>query len=203
MPSQAMMDVARMQRILNQSQPIILGRFQFRNSRFHKIHTLQQSHTLAIVISNRIQRYTTDTTKRVQGEWRSALKQLRRDVKIAESTQISITTLQGSQKVVALAILSNGIMFTGKMMAAVQSGSASMFSEALHSLADVFNECLLMWGIRRSLREPGTCFNLKRKICSILMDSLLKDTLGPWSRVLVTLHSIVSFSKVSFFLAVV
>ena len=31
-----------------------------------------------------------------------------------------------------------------------------MFSEALHSLADVFNESLLMWGLLRSLREPDS-----------------------------------------------
>ncbi|KAI9006086.1 cation efflux protein [Gaertneriomyces semiglobifer] len=48
----------------------------------------------------------------------------------------------------------NGIMFLAKLYAAIQSGSASMFSEALHSLADVVNESLLFVGIHRSLREP-------------------------------------------------
>ncbi|KAI8805847.1 cation efflux protein [Cladochytrium replicatum] len=65
-------------------------------------------------------------------------------------------TLHGSQKVVALAITSNLIMFSGKMFSALQSGSASMFAEALHSLADVCNECLLMWGIFRSLRQSDS-----------------------------------------------
>ncbi|KAI8822212.1 cation efflux family-domain-containing protein [Fimicolochytrium jonesii] len=63
-------------------------------------------------------------------------------------------TLQGSQKVVGLAMISNIALFSGKLYAAWQSGSASMFSEALHSLADVLNESLLMWGIWRSLRQP-------------------------------------------------
>lgn len=62
--------------------------------------------------------------------------------------------MQGSQKVVTLAITSNLVMMCGKMYAAYQSGSASMFSEALHSIADILNESLLMLGISRSLREP-------------------------------------------------
>ncbi|KAI9362924.1 cation efflux family-domain-containing protein [Zopfochytrium polystomum] len=49
---------------------------------------------------------------------------------------------------------SNAIMFGGKLYAAILSGSASMFAESLHSLADMLNESLLMYGIRRSLREP-------------------------------------------------
>jgi zinc transporter 9 len=87
-------------------------------------------------------------------EWRSAVKQLRRVVKEAETNQARHSVLLESQKVVGLAIISNGCLFTGKMYAAVQSGSSSMFSEALHSLADMLNETLLMWGIWRSLKEP-------------------------------------------------
>lgn len=71
-----------------------------------------------------------------QGVWRSTVKQLRREVKNAQTSQVQKELLQGSQKVVALAILSNGVMFSGKLIAAIQSGSASLFSEALHSLAD-------------------------------------------------------------------
>ncbi|KAJ3031553.1 UNVERIFIED_CONTAM: hypothetical protein HDU68_002651 [Siphonaria sp. JEL0065] len=62
--------------------------------------------------------------------------------------------LEGSHKVVMLAMASNGTMFVAKLYAAVVSGSASMFAEALHSLADLLNEMLLMIGIRRSLKEP-------------------------------------------------
>ncbi len=75
-------------------------------------------------------------TASTQGEWRSTVKQLRREVKNAETSQIQKELLEGSRKVVGLAILSNGVMFTGKLVAAIQSGSASLFSEALHSLAD-------------------------------------------------------------------
>lgn len=87
-------------------------------------------------------------------EWRSAVKQFRRVVKDAETSQARHSILLESQKVVGLAILSNGCLFSGKMYAAIQSGSSSMFSEALHSLADMLNESLLMIGIWRSLREP-------------------------------------------------
>eukprot|EP00842_Homolaphlyctis_polyrhiza_P002815 jgi/Hompol1/3534/HPOL_003270-RA len=62
--------------------------------------------------------------------------------------------LEGSQKVVALAITSNLVMFSAKLFGALQSGSASMLSEAIHSLADLINESLLMFGIHRSLRQP-------------------------------------------------
>ncbi|KAI9099761.1 cation efflux family-domain-containing protein [Phlyctochytrium arcticum] len=64
--------------------------------------------------------------------------------------------LQGSQKVVAVAMVSNMALFSGKFYAAIQSGSASMFSEALHSAADVLNESLLMWGVWRSLKAPDS-----------------------------------------------
>jgi zinc transporter 9 len=87
-------------------------------------------------------------------EWRSAVKQLRRVVKDAETSQARHNVLKESKKVVGLAIISNGFLFAGKMYAAVQSGSSSMFSEALHSLADMLNESLLMLGIFRSLKEP-------------------------------------------------
>lgn len=89
------------------------------------------------------------------GEWKSKLKQMRREVTQVEQNITRKETLEGSQKVVAFAITSNLILFSAKMYAAVVSGSSSMFSEALHSLADMLNESLLMWGIWRSLRQPG------------------------------------------------
>ncbi|KAJ3216020.1 hypothetical protein HK099_006099 [Clydaea vesicula] len=79
---------------------------------------------------------------------------MRRDVTMVEGNLQRKETLEGSQKVVAFAITSNFLMFSGKLYAAIVSGSSSMFSEALHSLADILNECLLMWGILRSLRQP-------------------------------------------------
>jgi len=48
----------------------------------------------------------------------------------------------------------SAILFSAKMYAAITTGSSSMFSEALHSAADMLNEGILMWGIWRSLRQP-------------------------------------------------
>ncbi|KAI8924954.1 hypothetical protein BC831DRAFT_462989 [Entophlyctis helioformis] len=90
------------------------------------------------------------------GEWKSRVRQMRRDVTEVEIKNQRKEVMEGSQKVVALAITSNLIMFMGKLYGAMQSGSASMFSEALHSLADVLNESLLMWGLWRSLRRPDS-----------------------------------------------
>ncbi|KAJ1545804.1 hypothetical protein HK096_005955 [Nowakowskiella sp. JEL0078] len=89
------------------------------------------------------------------GEWKSKIKQLKRaanevmHIRIlmvvallfeADSIEVRKEMLHGSQKVVALAITSNLIMFSGKLYAALISGSSSM---ALHSLADVINEWLV------------------------------------------------------------
>ncbi|TPX56370.1 hypothetical protein PhCBS80983_g04583 [Powellomyces hirtus] len=88
------------------------------------------------------------------GEYKSQVRQLKREVTEVKQRASRKKILQGSQKVVALAMVSNVALFSGKLYAAGVSGSASMFSEALHSLADVLNESLLMWGIWRSLRVP-------------------------------------------------
>ncbi|KAI8614219.1 cation efflux family-domain-containing protein [Chytriomyces sp. MP71] len=89
-----------------------------------------------------------------EGKWRSRLKQLRRESIEARAKTSTHENLEGSHKVVLLAMTSNGLMFSAKLYAAAVSGSASMFAEALHSLADMLNELLLIIGIRRSLREP-------------------------------------------------
>lgn len=49
---------------------------------------------------------------------------------------------------------SNFFMFLLKAWAAYHSGSSAMVSEALHSLADSLNQCLLAWGIYRSMQTP-------------------------------------------------
>ncbi|RVE67507.1 hypothetical protein OJAV_G00103680 [Oryzias javanicus] len=53
------------------------------------------------------------------------------------------TFLQGPWKVVMVAICINGLNFFFKLLAWVYTGSASMFSEAIHSLADTCNQALL------------------------------------------------------------
>uniref|UniRef100_A0A674KAC3 Proton-coupled zinc antiporter SLC30A9, mitochondrial n=1 Tax=Terrapene triunguis TaxID=2587831 RepID=A0A674KAC3_9SAUR len=48
----------------------------------------------------------------------------------------------------------NGLNFFFKLLAWVYTGSASMFSEAIHSLADTCNQALLALGISQSARTP-------------------------------------------------
>ncbi|XP_031159238.1 zinc transporter 9 isoform X2 [Sander lucioperca] len=64
------------------------------------------------------------------------------------------TFLQGPGKVVMVAICINGLNFIFKLLAWVYTGSASMFSEAIHSLADTCNQALLALGISQSVRNP-------------------------------------------------
>uniref|UniRef100_A0A8D3DMD5 Proton-coupled zinc antiporter SLC30A9, mitochondrial n=1 Tax=Scophthalmus maximus TaxID=52904 RepID=A0A8D3DMD5_SCOMX len=64
------------------------------------------------------------------------------------------TFLQGPGKVVMVAICINGLNFFFKLLAWVYTGSASMFSEAIHSLADTCNQGLLALGISQSIRNP-------------------------------------------------
>ncbi|XP_077984102.1 proton-coupled zinc antiporter SLC30A9, mitochondrial-like [Glandiceps talaboti] len=63
--------------------------------------------------------------------------------------------LQGSGRVVLIAIAINGANFIFKMIAWLYSGSASIFSEAIHSLADTCNQIILAFGIRHSIRRPS------------------------------------------------
>uniref|UniRef100_K7FAR8 Proton-coupled zinc antiporter SLC30A9, mitochondrial n=1 Tax=Pelodiscus sinensis TaxID=13735 RepID=K7FAR8_PELSI len=62
--------------------------------------------------------------------------------------------LKGPGKVVMVAICINGLNFFFKLLAWVYTGSASMFSEAIHSLADTCNQALLALGISQSARTP-------------------------------------------------
>lgn len=61
---------------------------------------------------------------------------------------------KGPGKVVMVAICINGLNFFFKLLAWVYTGSASMFSEAIHSLADTCNQALLALGISQSVRTP-------------------------------------------------
>jgi cation diffusion facilitator family transporter len=64
-------------------------------------------------------------------------------------------TLGGdSTRTVVVAVLANLAIAIAKTVAAILTGSASMWAEALHSVADTGNEVLLFVGLRRSTREP-------------------------------------------------
>ncbi|TRY54763.1 hypothetical protein DNTS_031277 [Danionella cerebrum] len=82
------------------------------------------------------------------------------------------TFLQGPGKVVMVAICINGLNFIFKLLAWIYTGSASMFSEAIHSLADTCNQALLALGISQSVRNPDAIhpygFTNMRYIASLI-----------------------------------
>ncbi|KAI7801767.1 proton-coupled zinc antiporter SLC30A9, mitochondrial [Triplophysa rosa] len=82
------------------------------------------------------------------------------------------TFLQGPGKVVMVAICINGLNFFFKLLAWVYTGSACMFSEAIHSLADTCNQALLALGISQSVRNPDAShpygFSNMRYIASLI-----------------------------------
>lgn len=60
----------------------------------------------------------------------------------------------GSTRVVLTALAGNGAIAAAKFVAAGLSGSAAMFTEAIHSLVDTGDQLLLLVGQRRGLRQP-------------------------------------------------
>jgi cation diffusion facilitator family transporter len=61
-----------------------------------------------------------------------------------------------SMRTVAIAIGADLAMFVAKAVAAAITGSAALFAETLHSLADTGNQLLLLKGLRGSRRRPDT-----------------------------------------------
>ncbi|XP_046852744.1 zinc transporter 9-like [Xenia sp. Carnegie-2017] len=66
-----------------------------------------------------------------------------------------VNFLKGSARVVTYAIISNFTVMMFKFGAYFYTGSASMLSEAVHSLADFANQCLLAIGILQSIKAPS------------------------------------------------
>ena len=60
---------------------------------------------------------------------------------------------------VTAAIGGNFFVTLIKLFAAVTSGSSSMLSEAVHSLADTINQVLLLIGLKRSTKKPMNPLN--------------------------------------------
>ncbi len=61
---------------------------------------------------------------------------------------------EGGTKAVIAAMIANGGIAVTKFVAFVLTGSSSMLSEAIHSVADTANQGLLLLGGKRSLRAP-------------------------------------------------
>ncbi|MEZ4336032.1 MAG: cation diffusion facilitator family transporter [Sandaracinaceae bacterium] len=59
-----------------------------------------------------------------------------------------------SGKVVAAALVGNGLIAISKFVAGAITGSTSMLAEAVHSVADTLNQALLMFGMKRAQRKP-------------------------------------------------
>ncbi|MDQ6967650.1 MAG: cation diffusion facilitator family transporter [Mariprofundaceae bacterium] len=64
--------------------------------------------------------------------------------------------LHGSNKAVVTAIFGNSIVTIAKFIGFSLSGSSALLAEAVHSLADTVNQCLLYLGLKRSLRKADT-----------------------------------------------
>lgn len=71
---------------------------------------------------------------------------------------VSTSALQRgkSGKLVVYAALAGNIaVAVTKLVAAAVTGSAAMFSEAVHSVVDCGNEGLILYGYRRAARRPN------------------------------------------------
>ncbi|XP_011361122.1 zinc transporter 9 [Pteropus vampyrus] len=79
---------------------------------------------------------------------------------------------KGPGKVVMVAICINGLNCCFKFLAWIYTGSASMFSEAVHSLSDTCNQGLLAVGISKSIQTPDPThpygFSNMRYIASLI-----------------------------------
>jgi cation diffusion facilitator family transporter len=61
---------------------------------------------------------------------------------------------RGSRKVIYAALLGNLLVALTKVAAAALTGSSAMVSEAIHSVVDMGNEVLLLYGMQRAARPP-------------------------------------------------
>ena len=65
----------------------------------------------------------------------------------------------GSKKSVIAAICGNSLVMCSKFVGFLTTASPSMLAESIHSLADVMNQSLLLFGIHRSEKDPDSQFS--------------------------------------------
>ena len=61
-----------------------------------------------------------------------------------------MSSAHGSRKVIFAALAGNGLIAITKFIASGITGSSAMFSEAIHSVVDTGNQCLLLYGMKRA-----------------------------------------------------
>lgn len=64
----------------------------------------------------------------------------------------------GSKKVIYAALIGNFLISITKFAASMYTGSKAMLTEALHSLIDTGNQCLLLWGLKKAQTPPSEDF---------------------------------------------
>lgn len=82
------------------------------------------------------------------------LKEFKNQFKVASAADKKKDSIwHGSGRVVITAVAINGINFILKLVAWMYTGSHSLFSEAIHSLADTINQLILAYGIHKSIQK--------------------------------------------------
>ncbi|GJQ78810.1 hypothetical protein Trydic_g2652 [Trypoxylus dichotomus] len=81
------------------------------------------------------------------------LRDYRREMgRSAEAAEVDSGLMGRSGKVVLMAVAINTTNFLFKLGAWIMTGSHSMFSECIHSLADTINQLILAYGIHKSIQ---------------------------------------------------
>ncbi|GLH14182.1 AGAP012046-PA [Gryllus bimaculatus] len=85
------------------------------------------------------------------------LKDYRREKQLEEDKESRKSGLWGpSGRVVLTAVVINGSNFLFKLFAWLYTGSHSMFSECIHSLADTINQLILAFGVHKSVQRADS-----------------------------------------------
>ncbi|GAB6027298.1 hypothetical protein CHUAL_001581 [Chamberlinius hualienensis] len=85
---------------------------------------------------------------------KQVLKEFKNQFKAASEVDKKKESIwHGSGRVVVTAVAINGSNFILKLVAWMYTGSHSLFSEAIHSLADTCNQLILAYGIHKSIQK--------------------------------------------------